>query len=338
MNEREAALSGFLASSGWGAAERRHLAGDASDRRYERLRLGVATAVLMDNPPGGADDPAAFVTMANHLRQIGLSAPEVLAQDLGHGFLLLEDLGDDLFARLLMTEPGREALLYAAATDCLLHLQANPPPEGLPDLSAADWASAAAFALDWYALAATGTAPHRADFLAAMTKAMVDWADGPRVLILRDFHAENLLWLPGRDGVGRVGLLDFQLGQLGQSAYDLVSLLQDARRDVAPETEAAMLARFCAARGLAPDHFAAHYAVLGAQRALRIIGVFARLCLKAGKPGYLRLLPRVWDQLQRNLTHPALADLARVCNAVLPPPTPDILQRIENQCPTSPSR
>ena len=99
-----------------------------------------------------------------------------------------------------------------------------------------------------------------------------------------------------------------------------------------------MLARFCAARGLAPDHFAAHYAVLGAQRALRIIGVFARLCLKAGKPGYLRLLPRVWDQLQRNLTHPALADLARVCNAVLPPPTPDILQRIENQCPTSPSR
>ena len=129
MNEREAALKGFLFSAGWGAAERRHLAGDASDRRYERLRRGVATAVLMDSPPGGADDPAAVVRMAKHLRQIGLSAPEVLAEDLSHGFLLLEDLGDDLFARLLMTEPDREPLLYAAATDCLLHLQAGPPPE-----------------------------------------------------------------------------------------------------------------------------------------------------------------------------------------------------------------
>jgi aminoglycoside/choline kinase family phosphotransferase len=158
------------------------------------------------------------------------------------------------------------------------------------------------------------------------------------VLILRDFHAENLLWLPGRDGLARVGLLDFQLGQLGQPGYDLVSLLQDARRDVAPETEAEMVARFAAATGQRRDVFAAHYATLGAQRALRIIGVFARLCLKAGKPGYLRLLPRVWGQLQRNLTHPALADLRLLCDAVLPPPTPDILQRIESQCPTSPSR
>lgn len=338
MAEREAALKGFLVSAGWGTAERWHLAGDASDRRYDRLRLGASTAVLMDSPPGGADDPAAFVMMARHLRQIRLSAPEVLAQDMGHGFLLLEDLGDDLFARLLATEPGREPMLYASATDCLLHLQASPSPEGLANLSAADWAAAAGFALDCYTFAATGIAPERDAFLAAMTKAILDWADGPRVLILRDFHAENLLWLPDRAGVGRVGLLDFQLGQLGQPGYDLVSLLQDARRDVDPETERAMLARFCAACGIAPDRFAAHYAVLGAQRALRIIGVFARLCLKAGKPGYLRLIPRVWAQLQRNLEHPALADLARVCNAVLPPPTPEILLRIENQCLTSPSR
>jgi aminoglycoside/choline kinase family phosphotransferase len=171
-----------------------------------------------------------------------------------------------------------------------------------------------------------------------MNKALVAWADEPRVLILRDFHAENLLWLPGREGLARVGLLDFQLGQLGQPGYDLVSLLQDARRDVAPVTEAAMMARFAAATGAVPERFAAHCAVLGVQRALRILGVFARLGLKAGKPGYLRLLPRVWGQLQRNLRHPALADLRLVCNAVLPPPTPDILQRIESQCPTSPSR
>jgi N-acetylmuramate 1-kinase len=338
MADRAAAQADFLTATGWGAAERRHLAGDASDRRYERLRLGAATAVLMDSPPGGADEPAAFVAMSVHLRQLGLSAPEVLAQNLNHGFLLLEDLGDDLYARLLTTEPGRELALYAAATDCLLHLQASPPPKELPNLSAADWAAAAAFALDWYAFAATGERPDPAAFLAAMTKAMVAWADGPRVLILRDFHAENLLWLPGRAGLARVGLLDFQLAQLGQPGYDLVSLLQDARRDVAPETEAAMIARFAAAQGIAHEVFAAHYAVLGAQRALRIIGVFARLCLKAGKPGYLSLLPRVWGQLQRNLMHPALADLRQVCDAVLPPPTPETIQRIESQCPTSPSR
>jgi aminoglycoside/choline kinase family phosphotransferase len=161
-------------------------------------------------------------------------------------------------------------------------------------------------------------------------------ADGPRVLVLRDFHAENLLWLPGRAGLARVGLLDFQLGQLGQPGYDLVSLLQDARRDVAAETEAAMIARFVTATGVMPAAFAAHYAVLGAQRALRILGIFARLCLVAGKPGYVALIPRVWGQLQRNLAHPALADLRAVCDDLLPEPTPDILNRIRSQCSPSP--
>jgi N-acetylmuramate 1-kinase len=164
------------------------------------------------------------------------------------------------------------------------------------------------------------------------------WADHRRVLILRDFHAENLLWLPERVGLARVGLLDFQLGQLGQPGYDLVSLLQDARRDVSGETETAMIRRFAEARGAGPDDFAAEYAVLGAQRALRILGVFVRLALVAGKTGYLRLIPRVWGQLQRNLAHPALADLQQVCKAVLPPPTPERLKKIERQCPTSPFR
>lgn len=336
MADRMAQAGRFLAQAGWGGASRRHLAGDASDRRYERLRAGSATAVLMDNPPGGADDPAAFVAMARHLRGLGLSAPEVRVADTGAGFLLLEDLGDDLYARLLEADPTREAELYAAAVDVLCHLQAAPAPGGLPDLSATDWAKAAGFALDWYAFAATGEKPGAEPFLEALKAAMCRHADGPRVLILRDFHAENLLWLPGRAGLARVGLLDFQLGQLGQPGYDLVSLLQDARRDVATETEAAMITRFAAATGAAPDSFAAQYATLGAQRALRILGIFARLCLVAGKPGYVRLIPRVWQQLQRNLAHPALADLHAVCQDVLPEPTPDILTRIESQC--SPSR
>ena len=336
MDDRVADAGRFLAQAGWGGASRRHLAGDASDRRYERLRAGSATAVLMDNPPGGADDPAAFVAMARHLRGLGLSAPEVRVADTGAGFLLLEDLGDDLYARLLEADPPREAELYAAAVDVLCHLQAAPAPGGLPDLSAADWAKAAAFALEWYAFAATGEKPGAERFLATMEAALRRHADGPRVLILRDFHAENLLWLPGRGGLARVGLLDFQLGQMGQPGYDLVSLLQDARRDVAAETEAAMTARFAAAAGAEPEGFAAQYATLGAQRALRILGIFARLCLVAGKPAYVRLIPRVWGQLQRNLAHPALADLRAVCDNILPAPTPDILTRIESQC--SPSR
>ncbi|MCU0903858.1 MAG: phosphotransferase [Tabrizicola sp.] len=338
MSDRGSELAAFLARSGWGQAERRPLAGDASDRRYERLRLGAATAVLMDNPPGGADDPAAFSAMARHLRGLGLSAPAILAEDLPMGFLLLEDLGDDLFARLVAADPGREPELYETAVDTLVALQSAPPPPGLPNLSAADWAEAAALALDCYAVAATGQRPDPAGFLAALTQAMKAHADGPRVLILRDFHAENLLWLPGRAGLARVGLLDFQLGQLGQPGYDLVSLLQDARRDVSPSTEASLVARFAAATGADQETFAAHYATLGAQRALRILGVFARLALVGGKPRYLVLIPRVWGQLQQNLSHPSLARLRDACDAVLPKPTPDILQGLERQCPPTPSR
>lgn len=338
MADRGAELVAFLNRSGWGSAERRHLAGDASDRRYERLRLGAATAVLMDNPPGGADDPAAFSAMARHLRGLGLSAPAILAEDLTQGFLLLEDLGDDLFARLVAADPSREEELYAAATDALLHLQAAPPPPGLPNLSAEDWATAAGFALDWYVFAALGTRPEPAEFHATLSRTLRAYADGPRVLILRDFHAENLIWLPGRAGLARTGLLDFQLGQLGQPGYDLVSLLQDARRDVSAETEARMITRFAATWDADRNAFAAHYATLGAQRALRILGVFVRLCLVAGKPGYLPLIPRVWGQLQRNLAHPALADLRAVCDRLLPAPTPDLLQKIKDQCPPTPSR
>jgi aminoglycoside/choline kinase family phosphotransferase len=337
MSDRKADLVAFLARSGWGSADRRHLAGDASDRRYERLRLGAATAVLMDNPPGGVDDPSAFSAMARHLRRLGLSAPAILAEDLTKGFLLLEDLGDDLFARLIVAEPAREAELYASAVDALLYLQSAPPPENLANLTAEDWTTAAGFALDWYAFAATGARPEPHQFHAALAKALKAHADGPRVLILRDFHAENLLWLPGRAGLARVGLLDFQLGQLGQPGYDLVSLLQDARRDVSPATETGMVARFVAATSADPDDFAAHYVTLGAQRALRILGVFARLCLVGGKQQYLSLVPRVWGHLQRNLSHPALADLRAICDRLLPAPTPELLHKIESQCPPIPS-
>lgn len=331
---RQSRSTAFLAANGWGDARRAFLAGDASDRSYDRLWLGGRRAVLMDAPPGKGDDPADFIRIARHLSALGLSAPAILAQDLDHGFLLLEDLGDGIFARLLDTDPSQEAALYAAAAGVLLHLQAAPPPPGLPDLSAQDWAAAAAFALQWYRRGITGNDCDSGDFVTCLTGLMQRHADGPRVLILRDYHAENLLWLPERAGLARVGLLDFQLGQMGQPGYDLVSLLQDARRDVDPATETAIKAQFRAATGSTATDFDSSYAVLGAQRALRILGIFARLCMVAGKPGYLRLVPRVWGQLQRNLAHPALAPLARICADLLPPPTPENLNRIAQSCPS----
>lgn len=338
MTDRLALSRHFLRTAGWDGADRRFLAGDASDRSYDRLRMGDRTAVLMDAPPGTADDTATFAAIARHLSALGLSPPAILAEDHAHGFLLLEDLGDALFARLVAADPAQEGPLYAAATDVLVRLQSHPAPAGLPDLTARDWAAAAAFALSWYAFAATGKAPDSAMFETVLTDLLRRHADGPRTIILRDYHAENLLWLPAREGPARVGLLDFQLAQMGQPGYDLVSLLQDARRDVAPETEAAMVARFCAAKGMDAPAFAPAYAALGAQRALRILGIFARLCLKGGKPGYIPLIPRVWGQLQRNLAHPTLADLARICHDLLPEPTPSTLERITAQCGRHPHR
>ena len=249
------------------------------------------------------------------------------------GFLLLEDLGDGIFARLMTEDPALEAPLYQAATDVLIALQDHAPLSDLPNQTAEDWAEAACFALDWYRTSIVGDAGDRAGFKHALQDLIATHADGPRIMILRDYHAENLLWLPDRQGVARVGILDFQLAQMGQPGYDLVSLLQDARRDVSHETEATMIRHFKTQTG-AGGQFDAAYAVLGAQRALRILGVFARLCLVAGKPGYLRLMPRVWGQLQANLTHPVNAPLARLCHQLLPAPKPEVLAQIGAQCPS----
>ncbi|MEO5621467.1 MAG: phosphotransferase [Cypionkella sp.] len=332
MKDRRALSEEFLRKAGWGAAQRGFLAGDASDRSYDRLTLGGQTAVLMDAPPGKGDDPASFLAIAAHLTGLGLSAPRCLAQDLTAGFLLLEDLGDAIYARVLKADLSAEISLYAAATEVLVQLQEAPAPADLPDLSAQDWAEAAGFALDWYRFAITGERVNKAGFTSCLTELLQRHADGPRVLILRDFHAENLLWLPERSGLARVGLLDFQLGQMGQPGYDLVSLLQDARRDVSLTTEQAMQRHFIELTGQSEASFRPAYAVLGAQRALRILGVFARLCLQGGKAGYLPLIPRVWAQLQRNLAAPELEPLAQICAKLVPEPSPERLEYIGSQC------
>jgi aminoglycoside/choline kinase family phosphotransferase len=336
-SDRGRAAAVFLASAGWGAARRAFLAGDASNRRYERLHKGSETAVFMDAPPQLGEDVAPFVEIAAHLRSLGLSAPKVCAQDHAQGFLLLEDLGDDLFARVLADDLAPEHTLYAAATDVLVHLAQTTPPPGLRPWGPTQMAQAAGLSVDWYHHAATGHTVSAAPLIKAVHSALVRLVPQPSVIVLRDFHAENLLWLPARAGLARVGLLDFQLAQLGPTGYDLVSMLQDARRDVSACVAQAMRAQFAVAMDIPQTEFEATYAALGAQRALRILGTFARLCLRDGKPGYLRLIPRVWDQLHDNLRHRALAELRTLITGLLPAPTPAVLTRIEALCAPAPT-
>ncbi|WP_375174035.1 aminoglycoside phosphotransferase family protein [Pseudooceanicola sp.] len=318
----------FIATTDWAAADLRPLAGDASNRKYLRLHLNGETAVLMDAAPELGEDVRPFVAVARWLTDLGLSAPRILAEDRARGFLLIEDLGDALFARVVEREAGLEAAMYEAAVDVLLQLHAATPMAGLVPYDPATMAPLAALAYDWYLAGSLGrddTA--KSAFLAEIEPVLATYTDCS-VTILRDYHAENLLWLPDRDGTARVGLLDFQDAMLGDPGYDLVSLLMDARRDVSAAVEARMIARYAEARGLSPEAVEARYHVVGAQRNLRIMGVFARLSRRDGKAHYVDLIPRVWGHLMRNLAHPALAGVAARVMADLPEPTPEVLERL----------
>jgi aminoglycoside/choline kinase family phosphotransferase len=292
---------------GFAGATRTALAGDASARRYERLHGGPRPAILMHCPPQIGIEP--FLAVASWLRRQHLSAPEVLAVDAKTGRVLLEDLGDDLFRRVL-ARGGDERALYAAAVDLLVFLQRCPPPADLPVYDDAWLLREVALLPEWYAPDAPADA-FRAIWQDLLPRARVG-GDG---FVYVDYHADNLLWLPGRGGHARVGLLDFQDARLGPAAYDLVSLLEDARRDVPPDLASAMVERYLAARpDLEPQALRAAYALLGAQRNCKILGLFSRLARRDGKPAYLALLPRVAGHLQRDLAHPLLAPLRAWCD------------------------
>lgn len=338
---RAAARDAFLRAAGRDPGCARPLAGDASNRRYLRLAAepGLPGAVLMDAPPERGEDVRPFVAVTHWLRAHGLSAPRIAAADPGAGFLILEDLGDALYARLLQDAPAHEAELYAAAVDLLVDLADFPAPAligpsecrlPLAPYDAAVLAREAALVRQWW-MPAAGTAPAAdlaAEFDALVAKATAAVAPAREVLVLRDYHAENLIWLPERPGAARVGLLDYQDALAGHAAYDLVSLLEDARRDTSPELRAAMVRRYLDRRpGLDGAEFRAACAALGAQRNLKIVGIFARLAIRDAKPRYLALIPRVWGHLQSDLAHPALAPLCAWVARHVPPPDPAALAR-----------
>ncbi len=337
--ERMAAIRGFLDRSGFAHAERRHLQGDASSRAYERLALGDIHAVLMNAPrrPDGppvrnglpysaiahlAEDVRPFVAMAKALRERGFSAPEIRAADLDAGLLILEDLGPEG----VVDHDGPIEQRYAAAIDVLaeLHRQALPAvlsvdtdiEHRLPSYDRDALLIEAELLPDWYLPHRGGTidADARAEFVETWTGVLQPALDAAPTWVMRDFHSPNLLWLPEREGFARVGLLDFQDAVMGPPAYDVASLLQDARVDVPEAMEVTLLGRYVRARraadpGFDPENFVALYALMGAQRATKILGIFARLDKRDGKPQYLRHFPRVWRSLVRSLSHPLLGTL-----------------------------
>jgi N-acetylmuramate 1-kinase len=322
---RETAMAGFLAAVGWCGASPVMLAGDASFRRYFRLVDNASRAVLMDAPPPH-EDVRPYVAVARLLRRLGLSAPDIYAEDRERGFLLIEDFGDAVYTRLL-AQGADETELYALAIDALVALHRAVAASGLPALPAYDEArllGEAALLVDWYMPSVLGTpvpAEARDDYLARWRHILPGAALPAPTLVLRDYHVDNLMLLPGRPGVRACGLLDFQDAVCGPPSYDLVSLLEDARRDVPDGLRAAMTARYLDAfPEMDRAAFARSAAILAAQRNCKIIGIFTRLWQRDGKPGYLQHIPRVWRLLDGDVRRePALEPIARWLERHLPP-------------------
>lgn len=301
-----AAAAEFLARHGWADAQILPLAGDASFRRYFRVRHGSRRAVLMDAPPPH-EDPRPFVRVANWLEEIGLVAPRVLAADLEQGLLLLDDLGDRRMREAVDAEPEAERELYETAVDVLVHLHRQPPMPGLPPHGIDEWLAELRLFPEWY-VPAVGLEPVNVESWDAAWRELLEPVArdglGP-VTVLRDYHAENVMLIDGRGGVERFGLLDFQDALAGHPAYDLVSVLEDARRDVPAELERAMIDRYKAS-AKADERFEPAYWALAAQRNTRILGVFCRLWKRDGKERYKQFQPRMWGLLERDLAQPGL--------------------------------
>jgi aminoglycoside/choline kinase family phosphotransferase len=308
LDNRQDLISDFLEKNNLCAAKRTPLAGDASFRRYERILHGGKSLILMDAPPP-KENVRPFIKVAKFLSGNTFSAPKIIAEDSENGFLLLEDLGDDLYSRLLQEnrDAAFEEEIYKQAAEALIRLHEIQPPADLPRYDEALLLREARLFTEWR----LQPAPEKsAEYENILLKLFSHLKNEKPVVVLRDYHAENLIYLPGREAHKKVGLLDFQDAVIGSPAYDLVSLLEDARRDVGPELQKKIFAHFLA---LSPhidrEIFLNSYSLLGAQRNLKIIGIFTRLAKRDGKERYLSLLPRVWDHLANDLKNPYLAPL-----------------------------
>jgi N-acetylmuramate 1-kinase len=324
MTDRAALIARFLAAQGWQEATRQPLAGDASFRRYERLANGARRAILMDAPPP-QEDVRPFIAVERLLRDLKLSVPQIFAAQVEEGVLLLEDFGDSTYARLLAAGDKPEPL-YRLAVDVLIALHQRFDRERDPGLRRYDdelLLDEVVRFVDWYLRLVTGetVAPdRRADYLERWRAVLPLVHAMPTTLVLRDYHVDNLMRLPDRAGIAACGLLDFQDAVLGPVTYDLMSLLEDERREVRSSLRQRMIARYLAAfPGIDRDAFAGSFAVIGAQRHAKNIGQFARLLLRDGKPHYVKHIPHMWRLLIEDLAHPGLAPVRHWFDATVPP-------------------
>lgn len=305
-------IDAFLSQNGFKGAERQKLPSDASFRRYERILKDGRAYMLMDAPPP-KEDVRPFIHIAKHLKAQGFSAPNILAEDVSQGFLLLEDLGDDSYTKLLLVNPSLEETLYRHAVEALAKLHQKPLPEPLAPYNAEKLLQEVMLLPEWLLplVHKGGATPEATQTYKALWQPLIPaMLPATPVLVLRDYHADNLMWLPEREDDRKVGMLDFQDALAGHPAYDLVSLLEDARRDVPRPLAKKMIAHYLVQMpktDAATFHTA--YALLGAQRNCKILGIFARLCARDGKAHYLKFLPRVWAHVEHDLHHPALTEL-----------------------------
>lgn len=321
MSQLPQGLAEFTARAGWADAAVAPLPGDASFRRYFRLLRakedGVGESAMLMHAPPPHEDPAPFLAVARWLADQGLRVPAILAEDAAAGWVLTEDFGNDRMRDWLELNPGHERAAYEAAVESLVALHRTAPGPFAP-YDMAVYHREAALLTEWYC-PAQGLDVDVAGYSAAWEEALAPMLarQSPGVTVLRDYHAENIMLLGGQPGAPQ-GLIDFQDALVGHPAYDLVSLLQDARRDVSEDLETAMLLHYAHHAGVADEEFLADYARLGAQRNAKIVGIFTRLDRRDGKPRYLEMIPRVWDALERDLAHPALAPVARWFDANIP--------------------
>lgn len=317
MSELPAGIDSFLARAGWGDALVDPIPGDASFRRYFRIADHARRAILMHAPPPH-EDPQPFLHVAGWLSQHGMRAPEIYAEDAAQGWVLLEDFGKARMRDWLDEHPDDEESTYRNAIDALVELHRKPAgPFDAYDMPT--YQREAGLLTQWYC-PAVGLTVDAAGYEAAWDAALAPLLErqAPGVSVLRDYHAENIMLLdPTNRESGEQGLIDFQDALVGHRAYDIVSLLQDARRDVSPALERQMLDHYLA-QADPGDDFEADYARLGAQRNAKIVGIFTRLWKRDGKKHYLSMIPRVWDALERDLAHPALAPVAEWFDANIP--------------------
>ena len=322
MSDRQEVIREFLSSRGWGQAKQAPLPGDASFRRYVRLHDGASQAMLMDAPPP-KEDVRPFVRIAQHLVDLGYSAPHILSADIEAGLLLLEDLGDDTFTRLI-TRGEDEEDLYWLAVDLLIDLHGQGDaaiPSDLPVYDDDKLLTEALLLVDWYIPEMTGqivSAPKREAYIKIWRDLFPTARAVPETMVLRDFHVDNLMRLE-RPGIAACGVLDFQDAVAGPITYDLMSLLEDARRDIDPLLVAGLKRRYLDAfPALSPVRFEASWRILAAQRHAKVIGIFTRLLRRDGKAVYLPHIPRVWRLLEQALEHPQLTPLKLWLNEMIP--------------------